>query len=159
MLSLPFAMVGGIWILYLLDYELSVAVGVGFIALAGVSAEIGVIMLTYLDQAFKDKVNRGEMLTLRDLKAAIYQGTAQRIRPISMTVTAIIVGLLPIMWGHGTGSEVMKRIAAPMVGGMISTTLLSLLVLPTIYLLWRTRHVRRLAREIQGADEPERPAP
>ncbi|WP_456426353.1 efflux RND transporter permease subunit [Rhodocaloribacter sp.] len=159
MLSLPFAMVGGIWILYLLDYELSVAVGVGFIALAGVSAEIGVIMLTYLDQAFNDKVNRGEMLTLRDLKAAIYQGTAQRIRPISMTVTAIIVGLLPIMWGHGTGSEVMKRIAAPMVGGMISTTLLSLLVLPTIYLLWRTRHVRQLAREIQGADEPERPAP
>ena len=158
MLSLPFAMVGGIWILYLLNYELSVAVGVGFIALAGVSAEIGVIMLTYLDQAFKDKVNRGEMLTLRDLKAAIYQGTAQRIRPISMTVTAIIVGLLPIMWGHGTGSEVMKRIAAPMVGGMISTTLLSLLVLPTIYLLWRTRHVRRLAREIRGADEPERPA-
>ncbi|WP_457654237.1 efflux RND transporter permease subunit [Rhodocaloribacter sp.] len=158
MLSLPFAMVGGIWILYLLDYELSVAVGVGFIALAGVSAEIGVIMLTYLDQAFNDKVNRGEMLTLRDLKAAIYQGTAQRIRPISMTVTAIIVGLLPIMWGHGTGSEVMKRIAAPMVGGMISTTLLSLLVLPTIYLLWRTRHVRRLAREIRGADEPERPA-
>ena len=159
MLSLPFAMVGGIWILYLLNYELSVAVGVGFIALAGVSAEIGVIMLTYLDQAFKDKVNRGEMLTLRDLKAAIYQGTAQRIRPISMTVTAIIVGLLPIMWGHGTGSEVMKRIAAPMVGGMISTTLLSLLVLPTIYLLWRTRHVRQLAREIQEADEPERPAP
>jgi Cu(I)/Ag(I) efflux system membrane protein CusA/SilA len=159
MLSLPFAMVGGIWMLYLLDYELSVAVGVGFIALAGVSAEIGVIMLTYLDQAFNDKVNRGEMLTLRDLKAAIYQGTAQRIRPISMTVTAIIVGLLPIMWGHGTGSEVMKRIAAPMVGGMISTTLLSLLVLPTIYLLWRTRHVRQLAREIQGADEPERPAP
>ena len=159
MLSLPFAMVGGIWILYLLNYELSVAVGVGFIALAGVSAEIGVIMLTYLDQAFNDKVNRGEMLTLRDLKAAIYQGTAQRIRPISMTVTAIIVGLLPIMWGHGTGSEVMKRIAAPMVGGMISTTLLSLLVLPTIYLLWRTRHVRRLAREIREADEPERPSP
>ena len=159
MLSLPFAMVGGIWILYLLDYELSVAVGVGFIALAGVSAEIGVIMLTYLDQAFKDKVNRGEMLTLGDLKKAIYEGTAQRIRPISMTVTAIIVGLLPIMWAHGTGSEVMKRIAAPMVGGMISTTVLSLLVLPTIYLLWRTRHVRRLAREIRGADAPERPAP
>ncbi len=150
MLSLPFAMVGGIWILYLLDYDLSVAVGVGFIALAGVSAEIGVIMLTYLDHAFEEKRLQGRMASLADLKEAIYTGTAQRIRPIFMTVTAIIAGLLPIMWGHGTGSEVMKRIAAPMVGGMVSTTLLSLLVLPTIYYLWRSRQVKRLAREIEA---------
>ncbi|MGA7307300.1 MAG: efflux RND transporter permease subunit [Rhodothermales bacterium] len=143
MLSLPFSLVGGIWLLYLLNYELSVAVGVGFIALAGVSAEIGVIMLTYLDQAYEARRAAGEMRDATDLRQAVYDGAAQRIRPIFMTVTAIIVGLLPIMWGTGTGSEVMKRIAAPMVGGMVSTTVLSLLVLPTIYFLWKGREVRK----------------
>jgi len=149
MLSLPFAMVGGIWFLYALHYDLSVAVGVGFIALAGVSAEIGVIMLTYLDQSFNERLMHGEMSSLGDLKKAIYTGTALRIRPIFMTVTAIIAGLLPIMWGHGTGSQVMKRIAAPMVGGMASATLMSLLVLPTIYYLWKSRQVKRIAREAE----------
>ncbi|MEX0601301.1 MAG: efflux RND transporter permease subunit, partial [Rhodothermales bacterium] len=148
MLSLPFSLVGGIWLLYILDYNLSVAVGVGFIALAGVAAEIGVIMLTYLDSAFNEKRLHGEMLSLRDLKDAIMKGTAMRIRPIFMTVTAITAGLVPIMWGHGAGSDVMKRIAAPMVGGMISTTILSLIVIPTIYYLWRTRHVKRIAAEV-----------
>ncbi|RMH87144.1 MAG: efflux RND transporter permease subunit [Calditrichaeota bacterium] len=152
MLSLPFAMVGGIWFLYLLDYNLSVAVGVGFIALAGVAAEIGVIMLTYLDHAYHDRVMRGEMRSFEDLRSAIFTGTAMRIRPIFMTVTAIIAGLLPIMWGHGTGSQVMKRIAAPMVGGMISTTILSLVVIPTIYYLWKGREVRRLMEEL--AEDP-----
>ncbi|MFQ5570492.1 MAG: efflux RND transporter permease subunit [Rhodothermales bacterium] len=150
MLSLPFALVGGIWLLYVMDYDLSVAVGVGFIALAGVAAEIGVIMLTYLDHAYQDKLMRGEMRSLEDLKEAVFKGTAQRIRPIFMTVTAIIAGLVPIMWGHGTGSQVMKRIAAPMVGGMISTTVLCLLMLPTIYFLWKSREVKRMAQELEN---------
>ena len=143
MMSLPFAMVGGIWLLYVLDYNLSVAVGVGFIALSGVAAEIGVILLTYLDQSYKERVSAGRMNNLADLKEAIFSGTARRIRPIIMTVTAIIAGLLPIMWGHGTGSQVMKRIAAPMIGGMVSVTILSLLVLPAVYFLWKSREVRR----------------
>jgi len=155
MLSLPFSLVGGIWLLYVLDYDLSVAVGVGFIALAGVSAEIGVIMLTYLDQAYKDKIMQGQMGSLADLKDAIFKGTALRIRPIFMTVTAIIAGLLPIMWGHGTGSQVMKRIAAPMVGGMISTTMLSLLVIPTIYFLWRSYQMKQMDRALESETETE----
>ena len=148
MLSLPFAMVGGIWLLYVLDYNLSVAVGVGFIALSGVAAEIGVIMLTYLDQAYNTRLSNGTMRSLSDLKEAIVSGTAMRIRPIIMTVTAIIAGLIPIMWGHGTGSEVMKRIAAPMVGGMVSVTVLSLLVLPTIYYFWRSLEVKQIMKEM-----------
>ena len=149
MLSLPFAMVGGIWLLYVLDYNLSVAVGVGFIALSGVAAEIGVIMLTYLDQAYNTRLSNGTMRSLSDLKEAIVSGTAMRIRPIIMTVTAIIAGLVPIMWGHGTGSEVMKRIAAPMVGGMVSVTVLSLLVLPTIYYFWRSLEVKQIMKEMK----------
>ena len=155
MLSLPFATVGGIWLLYVLGYNLSVAVGVGFIALAGVAAEIGVIMLTYLDQSFYGRVMRGEMRSFQDLRAAIFSGTAMRIRPISMTVTAIIAGLLPIMWSHGSGSQVMKRIAAPMVGGMVSTTLLSLLVIPTIYYLWKTREVKAILKELASKNKRE----
>ena len=142
MLSLPFALVGGIWLTWFYDFNLSVAVGVGFIALAGVAAEIGIIMLTYLDQAYKERERDGEMRNLADLRQAIYRGTALRIRPIMMTVLSIVIGLLPILWGSGTGSEVMQRIAAPMVGGMISTTVLSLLVLPTIYYLWKGRMLR-----------------
>ncbi len=139
MLSLPFAMVGGVWLMYLLGYNFSVAVGVGFIALAGVAAEIGVIMLTYLDQAYKGRVERGLMRHKGDLNVAVQEGTAMRLRPIIMTMTAIIAGLLPIMWGGGTGSQVMQRIAAPMVGGMLTTTALSLIVIPTVYFLWRSR--------------------
>lgn len=142
MLSLPFALVGGIWLIWVYGFNLSVAVGVGFIALAGVAAEIGIIMLTYLDQAYKERERAGEMRNLADLRQAIYQGTALRIRPIMMTVLSIIIGLLPILWGTGTGSEVMQRIAAPMIGGMISTTGLGLLVLPTIYYLWKGRTLR-----------------
>ena len=102
-------------------------------------------MLTYLDQAYNEKVEAGEMNSLADLRAAIYKGTAMRIRPIMMTVLSITIGLMPILWGTGTGAEIMQRIAAPMVGGMISTTILGLLVLPTIYYLWKGRPLRQVA--------------
>ncbi|MFT4604361.1 MAG: Cu(I)/Ag(I) efflux system membrane protein CusA/SilA [Rhodothermales bacterium] len=143
MLSLPFSVVGGVWLLYLLDYNLSVAVGVGFIALAGVAAETGVIMLIYLDQAYKSRAARGAMNSIRDLYDAIVEGAVERVRPKIMTVTAIMAGLLPVMWGHGTGSEVMRRIAAPMVGGMVSSTILTLVVIPVIYYLWRSRGLEK----------------
>jgi len=132
MLSLPFAMVGGIWFIYLLGYNMSVAVGVGFIALAGVAASTGVVMLIYLDHAYEDSYNKGRMNTTADLYGAIVKGAAERVRPKMMTVLAIIGGLVPIMWGSGTGSQVMRRIAAPMVGGMVTATVLTLIVIPAI---------------------------
>ena len=141
MLSIPFALIGGVWLVYLLGFNLSVAVAVGFIALAGVSAEIGVLVLTFIDQKIAqlsyEKAQSNSLIPPRlsdeEIMSAVYLGTSERVRPIVMTATAIIAGLLPIMWGHGTGSEVMQRIAAPMVGGMITATILSLLVLPIIY--------------------------
>ena len=146
LLTLPFSLVGSFWLLYILGYNLSVAVGVGAIALAGVAAEIGVIMLTYLDNAYNNRKYNDSMRNLEDLKEAILEGSAQRIRPIFMTVFATTAGLLPIMWGMGTGATVMKRIAAPMVGGMISATILSLIVLPVIYYLWKSGEVKRLSK-------------
>jgi Cu(I)/Ag(I) efflux system membrane protein CusA/SilA len=147
MLSLPFALVGGIWLMDLLGYNLSVAVAVGFIALAGVAAETGVIMLIYLDQALEAIKARQEavnaQLTLVDIRAAVMEGAVERVRPKMMTVVAIMAGLLPIMWSHGTGSEVMRRIAAPMVGGMISSAVLTLLVIPAIYALVKGWGLRR----------------
>lgn len=145
MLSLPFSLVGGVWLLYLFDYNLSVAVGVGFIALAGVAAETGVIMLIYLDQAWKERRARGHMTSLKDLYEAVVAGAVDRVRPKMMTVMAIMAGLLPILWGHGAGSQVMKRIAAPMVGGMVSSTILTLVVIPVIYYLWKSRALKRRA--------------
>jgi len=146
MLSVPFALVGGIWLMWWLGYNLSVAVAVGFIALAGVAAETGVIMLIYLDHAWEElKAKRraeGQVPSLTDLYEAIMEGAVERVRPKMMTVVAIMAGLLPIMWGTGTGSEVMSRIAAPMVGGMVSSTVLTLAVIPAIYALvkqWRLR--------------------
>ena len=136
MLTLPFALVGGIWLLYLLGYNLSVAGAVGFIALAGVSAEFGVIMLLYLKTAWHDRLAQGKTST-EDLLDAIREGAVLRVRPKAMTVAVILAGLLPIMWGAGTGSEVMQRIAAPMVGGMITAPLLSMFVIPAAYLLMR----------------------
>jgi Cu(I)/Ag(I) efflux system membrane protein CusA/SilA len=139
MLSLPFSLVGGIWLLYWLDYNLSVAVIVGFIALAGVAAETGVVMLIYLDQALErirtTRTVENRSLVKSDLYDAIREGAVERVRPKIMTVAAIMAGLLPIMWGTGTGSEVMRRIAAPMVGGMVSSTLLTLIVIPALYAL------------------------
>lgn len=140
--TLPLALVGGFWLLYILGYNLSVAVGVGFIALSGVAVEIGVIMLVYLNQAFakhKTEAERmGTDLTVAEVRSAVIDGALLRVRPIMMTVAAIIAGLLPIMLGGGTGSEVMRRIAAPMVGGMVSATLLTLVVIPAVFLLWKS---------------------
>jgi len=139
--TLPLALVGGVWLLFLLGYDLSVAVGVGFIALAGVAVEIGVVMLVYLDQAIARQADKaaaaGRALAQADVHEAIIEGALLRIRPIMMTVAATIGGLLPIMLGGGTGSEVMRRIAAPMVGGMVSATVLTLIVIPALYLVWR----------------------
>ncbi|MBI2277150.1 MAG: efflux RND transporter permease subunit [Dechloromonas sp.] len=144
MLSVPFALVGGIWLMWWLGYNLSVAAAVGFIALAGVAAETGVIMLIYLDHAWtairERRAAEGALPSTTDLYAAVMEGAVERVRPKMMTVTAIMAGLLPILWGTGTGSEVMSRIAAPMVGGMISSTVLTLAVIPAIYALvkqWR----------------------
>ncbi|MCH2342345.1 MAG: efflux RND transporter permease subunit [Pseudomonas sp.] len=141
MATLPFALTGGVWFLYLLGYNLSVATGIGFIALAGVSAEFGVIMLLYLKNAWIERLDAGAQ-SEGALLDAIREGAVQRVRPKAMTVAVIIAGLLPILWGSGTGSEIMSRIAAPMVGGMITAPLLSLFVLPAAYLLMRRRQLR-----------------
>ena len=147
MLSVPFSLVGGVWLMWLLDYNMSVAVAVGFIALAGVAAETGVVMLIYLDNAWEtikaQRAAEGGKPTVVDLYAAIMEGAVERVRPKMMTVVAIMAGLLPIMWGSGTGSEVMRRIAAPMVGGMISSTILTLIVIPAIYGIVKEFAVRR----------------
>ncbi len=151
MLSVPFALVGGVWLLWLLDYNLSVAVAVGFIALAGVAAETGVVMLIYLEQAWQDAQLRcydeGRAPTTVDLHAAIMQGAVERVRPKMMTVVAIMVGLLPILWSNGTGSEVLRRIAVPMVGGMISSAILTLLVIPVIYALVKQRNLSHIIHD------------
>ena len=141
MLSLPFALVGGIWFLWGLGYNWSVAVAIGFIALAGVAAETGVVMLIYLDHAWTARSREGEQATLRDLYDAVMEGAVERVRPKMMTVTAIMAGLLPLLWGTGAGGTVMRRIAAPMIGGMISSTLLTLFVIPAVYSLWKERAI------------------
>jgi Cu(I)/Ag(I) efflux system membrane protein CusA/SilA len=137
--TLLFAPLGGIWLLYLLDFNLSVAVRVGFIALLGLAAETGVVMLVYLNGAYERACSEGRMNDLADLKRAIIAGSVERVRPILMTVGTTMIGLLPIMVGTETGTRVMKRIAAPMIGGLVSSTMLTLIVLPAIYLLWK-RH-------------------
>ncbi|MBN0987081.1 efflux RND transporter permease subunit [Amphritea pacifica] len=146
--TLPLAMVGSVWLMYLQGFNFSVAVGVGFIALAGVAVEIGVIMLVYLNQAYQQMLERCEKQGLipreETLRHAVLHGAGLRVRPVMMTAAAIIVGLLPILYGSGTGSEVMSRIAAPMVGGMVSAVVLTLLVLPAVYFLWRKRTIARL---------------
>ncbi|MGE5300517.1 MAG: efflux RND transporter permease subunit [Acidobacteriota bacterium] len=139
MLSLPFAIVGGVWFIYLLGYNMSIAVGVGFIALAGVAAETGVVMLIYLDEAVMTKlIESDHLISRKDLYDAIIFGAVERVRPKMMTVTAIMGGLLPIFWGEGAGADTMRRIAAPMVGGMVSSTILTLIVIPAIYAVWKS---------------------
>src|SRR5258706_8960427 len=154
MLSVPFALTGGFWLMYLMGFNMSVAVAVGFIALAGVAAETGVVMLIYLDNALKAKSeerrNEGRKVTVSDLYAAIMEGAVERVRPKLMTVSAIMAGLLPILWSTGTGSEVMQRIAVPMVGGMISSTILTLIVIPAIYAQVKMRAVRSRAHPVGG---------
>ena len=143
--TLPLALVGGFWLLYLLDYNLSVAVGVGFIALAGVAVEIGVVMLVYLNHALKQHQDAAQQSGIAvsedEVRSAVIDGALMRVRPIMMTVATIIAGLMPIMLGSGTGSEVMRRIAAPMVGGMVSATVLTLVVIPAVFLLWKQHQV------------------
>jgi Cu(I)/Ag(I) efflux system membrane protein CusA/SilA len=153
LLSVPFAAIGAIWFLYLLGYNLSVAVWVGVIALAGVAAETGVVMLVYLDEAYERRMREGRMTDSQDLREAILEGVVQRVRPKMMTVAAIMGGLLPIMWTTGTGADVMKRIAAPMIGGMVTSTILTLLVIPVLYALWRWQEVKRRQRAgMEGGD-------
>jgi Cu(I)/Ag(I) efflux system membrane protein CusA/SilA len=139
--TLPFALVGGFWFIYLLGHEVSVATVVGFIALAGVAAEFGVVMLIYLKHAWDAKLASGGVPSIEMLQLAIREGAVLRVRPKAMTVSVILAGLLPIMWSHGTGSEVMQRIAAPMIGGMITAPLLSLLVMPAAFALLRRRAI------------------
>jgi Cu(I)/Ag(I) efflux system membrane protein CusA/SilA len=146
MLSVPFALVGGLWLMWLLGFNLSVAVAVGFIALAGVAAETGVVMLIYLDTAFRElrteRESDGQPFTRDDLNTAVMKGAVERVRPKMMTVAAIMAGLLPIMWSNGTGAEVMQRIAVPMIGGMVSSTLLTLIVIPAIYAVVKAIAIR-----------------
>ncbi|WP_318490102.1 efflux RND transporter permease subunit [Photobacterium leiognathi] len=145
MATLPLAMVGGLWLMWYLNFNFSIAVGVGFIALAGVAVEIGVIMLVYLNQAwrFKQQDCAEKTLTTNDLHAAIHEGAGQRVRPVMMTVLTVIIGLIPIMYGAGTGSEVMQRIAAPMIGGMASALILTLLVIPAVFKLWKNMAMKK----------------
>ena len=161
MLSVPFALTGGLWLMYLMGFNMSVAVAVGFIALAGVAAETGVVMLIYLDHAFTEAVRerkeQARPVSARDLHDAVIEGAVERVRPKMMTVSAIMAGLLPILWSTGTGSEVMQRIAVPMVGGMISSTILTLIVIPAIYsqvklLAIPAAHRRRLATQYNPAE-------
>jgi copper/silver efflux system protein len=152
MLSLPFALVGGVLLMAILGYNWSVASAIGFIALAGVAAETGVVMLIYLDHAWDARLFEGKR-GVGDLYAAVMEGAVERVRPKMMTVTAIIAGLLPILWGHGAGASVMKRIAAPMVGGMVSSSILTLVVIPAVYSLWRESQLRRT----HGVEESREP--
>jgi Cu(I)/Ag(I) efflux system membrane protein CusA/SilA len=149
MATLPFALAGGVWLLWVLGHHLSVASAVGFIALAGVAAEFGVIMLLYLKHAWEDRLAEGQA-SEADLLDAIREGAVLRVRPKAMTVAVIIAGLVPIMIATGTGSEIMQRIAAPMVGGMVTAPLLSMFVVPAVYLLLRRRELRKAAAQVAG---------
>jgi Cu(I)/Ag(I) efflux system membrane protein CusA/SilA len=143
LLAVPFSLVGAFWALYLFDFNLSVAVWVGIIALAGLDAETGVVMLLYLDLAYEDRTKHGLMRNEIDLRDAIYHGAVKRVRPKAMTAAVIIAGLTPILWSHGAGADVMKRIATPMVGGVITSTLMELLVYPAIFFIWRSRSLKK----------------
>ena len=147
--TVPFALIGGLWLMYLLNYNMSIAVAVGFIALAGVAVEIGVLMLVYLNQSYQsilsDAAEEGRSISNDDIRLAVIQGAGLRVRPIMMTVMTVVVGLIPIMVGDGTGSEVMRRIAGPMIGGMLSTVVLTLLVIPVIFYVWKKAGIKDIA--------------
>jgi Cu(I)/Ag(I) efflux system membrane protein CusA/SilA len=142
MLAVPFSVVGAVWLMYVLGYNVSIAAWVGMIALMGLDAETGVFMLLFLDLSYDEAKASGRLRTLSDLHEAIIHGAVKRVRPKMMTVTAAMMGLMPIMWSMGTGADVMKRVAAPMVGGLTTSFLMELLVYPAIYLLWRKQEVR-----------------
>ena len=157
LLSVPFSLVGAFWLLWLLEYNTSVAVWVGIIALAGVAAETGVVMIVYLDEFYDRYRSEGRMTSLRELYQSVIDGAVQRVRPKMMTVTAIMAGLLPIMWSAGTGADVMKRIAAPMIGGMVTSTILTLAVIPAIYAVWREWQLKRQqTNELQREPSPNK---
>jgi Cu(I)/Ag(I) efflux system membrane protein CusA/SilA len=141
LLAVPFSLVGAIWLVYLLDYNVSVAVWIGMIALAGLDAETGVVMLLYLTLAHRARRADGRLRTRDDLREAIVEGAAHRIRPKLMTVLTMMIGLLPVLWSRGTGADVMKRIAAPMVGGLVTSFVLELLVYPAIFAIWKGREL------------------
>jgi Cu(I)/Ag(I) efflux system membrane protein CusA/SilA len=146
LLAVPFSVVGAVWLMYVLDYNVSIAAWVGMIALMGLDAETGVFMLLFLDLSYDEAKREGRLRTLAELKEAIVHGAVKRVRPKMMTVMAAMMGLMPIMWSMGTGADVMKRVAAPMVGGLATSFLLELLVYPAVYLLWRTPELRRESR-------------
>ncbi len=154
--TVVFAPIGGIWLLWLAGFNMSVATGVGFIALAGLAAETGVVMIVYLDEAYERFQRQGRLKSMSDLKAAIQEGAVDRVRPKLMTVATTMIGLLPVMFGTETGTRVMKRIAAPMVGGLASSTILTLVLIPAIYLLWKGFWLRReLASQAPDLPVPE----
>jgi Cu(I)/Ag(I) efflux system membrane protein CusA/SilA len=142
MLAVPFSVIGAVWLMYLLGYQVSIAAWVGIIALMGLDAETGVFMLLFLDLSYEEARRAGRLRTRAELEEAIVHGAVKRIRPKIMTVASAMMGLMPIMWSMGTGADVMKRIAAPMVGGLATSFLLELLVYPAVYLLWRKRELR-----------------
>jgi Cu(I)/Ag(I) efflux system membrane protein CusA/SilA len=143
LLAVPFSVVGAFWLIYLLDYNMSVAVWIGLIALAGLDAETGMVMLLYLDIAYEKWQTEGRMRNGADLREAIYHGAVKRLRPKVMTVSTTFIALVPIMWSTGTGADVMKRIAVPMIGGVITSLLMELMVYPAIFYIWRSRAIRR----------------
>jgi copper/silver efflux system protein len=142
LMAVPFSLVGAFWMLYLFGYNLSVAVWIGIIALAGLDAETGVVMLLYLDLAYAEWRKKGQMRGITDLRDAIYHGAVKRVRPKAMTAAVIVAGLAPILWSHGAGADVMKRIATPMIGGVVTSTMMELIVYPAIYFVWRERALR-----------------
>jgi Cu(I)/Ag(I) efflux system membrane protein CusA/SilA len=137
MLAVPFSVIGAVWYLWLLGYNISIAVWVGMIALMGLDAETGVFMLLFLDLSYYDAIRKGKMKTYKDLEEAIIHGAVKRVRPKAMTVFAAMMGLIPIMWSLGTGADMMKRVAAPMIGGLVTSFILELLVYPPIYAIWK----------------------
>lgn len=159
MLSIPFTTVGGVWFVWVLGYNWSVAVTIGFLALAGVAAETAVIMLVYLNSAWAERNAEGRVPELRDLYEAVMEGAVERVRPMMMTVASTVIGLLPILWGTGTGASVMKRIGAPMIGGMVSSTILTLLVVPAIWSLVKQRELRSERRPTLRAIRDPRSTP
>jgi copper/silver efflux system protein len=158
LLAVPFSLIGAIWLLYLLDYNMSVAVWVGLIALAGLDAETGVVMLLYLTLAHRRRQESGKLTSFADLKEAIVEGAAQRVRPKLMTVLTTMIGLLPVLWSTGTGADVMKRIGAPMIGGLVTSFLLELTVYPAIFAVWKGRGLPKegppAATPIPGGETP-----
>jgi Cu(I)/Ag(I) efflux system membrane protein CusA/SilA len=156
LLSIPFALVGSIWLMWLLDYRISTAVWVGVIALVGLAAQTGIVMIVYLDQAYEKRKRAGKVRDLNDIIWAHMEGTVQRVRPKLMTVATMMIGLVPLLWSAGTGAEAMKRMAAPMVGGLITSAFLTLEIIPVIYTYWRLAQIKREQRRARDLERQEK---